>query len=158
LTPSQTWLLCNSGDIKWPEGCTLKCIETNGLEGPDAIDLPCARVNANVDVTVPLTVPETDGAYQSAWRATDPDGDWFGSKVWVQVRVDTSPDVAEKLGAAGEKVGAFFGEAASKLGTAMRDATPLEDLFPALSFKRKKSQTAGTLQGPDEEEKGRESP
>ncbi|MCS6773445.1 MAG: NBR1-Ig-like domain-containing protein, partial [Thermoflexales bacterium] len=84
---TKTWRMRNASSCDWGFGYTL-------VHESDSLFSPVSRVpvsptpsNANVDISVPMVAPAQPGIYTSTWRLQDPQGQWFGNRVFVVIRV-----------------------------------------------------------------------
>ena len=81
------WLVENSGTCHWNSDYRLKHIGGAVLEAPEEIALYPARAGTQTIIKILFTAPFTDGVYESAWQAHDPDGIAFGDPIYVRVVV-----------------------------------------------------------------------
>lgn len=81
------WLVENSGTCHWNSDYRLKHIGGALLEAPEEISLYPARAGTQATIQILFTAPFTDGVYESAWQAHDPDGIAFGDPIYVRVVV-----------------------------------------------------------------------
>jgi len=84
------WLVENSGTCNWNSGYRLKHIGGAALGASEEIALYPARSGAQTAIQIIFTAPFTDGVYESAWQAYDPDGNPFGDPIYMSVVV-TAP-------------------------------------------------------------------
>lgn len=90
----KTWQLRNIGTCPWTTDYNLIFAGGDDLAGPLTVPLPSAVVpGQTIDLTVPLTAPETLGTYRSDWLMADAAGNQFGvdgfadQVIWVQIVV-----------------------------------------------------------------------
>jgi len=81
------WLIENSGTCHWNSDYRLKHIGGAILDAPEEIALYPARAGTQASLQILFTAPFTDGVYESAWQAHDPDGIPFGDPIYVRVVV-----------------------------------------------------------------------
>ena len=81
------WLVENSGTCHWNSDYRLKHIGGAALDAPEEIALYPARAGTQATIRILFTAPFTDGVYESAWQAHDPDGIAFGDPIYVRVVV-----------------------------------------------------------------------
>ena len=81
------WLVENSGTCHWNSDYRLKHIGGAILDAPKEIALYPARAGTQATIQILFTAPFTDGVYESAWQAHDPDGIAFGDPIYVRVVV-----------------------------------------------------------------------
>lgn len=85
---TKTWLLQNTGEHDWPEGCSVHFIAGDNLQpSQHIIPIPPTPVGGNVCVSVSLTAPENEGRYVGYWRLVGKDNERFGHRVWCDVVV-----------------------------------------------------------------------
>jgi hypothetical protein len=81
------WLVENSGTCHWNSDYRLKHIGGAALDAPEEIALYPARAGTQATIQILFTAPFTDGVYESAWQAHDPDGITFGDPIYVRIVV-----------------------------------------------------------------------
>jgi hypothetical protein len=81
------WLVKNSGTCHWNSDYRLKHIDGAALDAPEEIALYPARAGTQATIQILFTAPFTDGVYESAWQAHDPDGIAFGDPMYVRIVV-----------------------------------------------------------------------
>lgn len=81
------WLVENSGTCHWNSDYRLKHIGGAILDAPEEIALYPARAGTQATIQILFTAPFTDGVYESAWQAYDPEGNAFGDPIYVRVVV-----------------------------------------------------------------------
>jgi hypothetical protein len=79
------WTVENSGTCHWNSDYRLRHIGGALLEAPEEIALYPARAGTQATLQIIFTTPFTDGAYESAWQAFDPDGLPFGDPIYMRV-------------------------------------------------------------------------
>lgn len=79
------WTVENSGTCHWNSGYRLRHIGGALLEAPEEIALYPARAGTQATIQIIFTTPFTDGAYESAWQAIDPDGLPFGDPIYMRI-------------------------------------------------------------------------
>ena len=80
-----TWHLRNTGTTRWGEGYRLVFGDGWPLGSTDDMPLPAAGPGQEVTVTLPVTVPLTEGTAHSAWRLRNPQGAAFGPLLTADV-------------------------------------------------------------------------
>jgi hypothetical protein len=89
---NKTWRIRNDGEWEWPEGCKLAHSSGDLMAGAGAgLAVPALQVGQEYDVTLALVAPENKGRYIGYWRMQAPDGQPFGHRLWVDIRVVDSP-------------------------------------------------------------------
>lgn len=86
-TIDKQWLVENSGTCNWNSDYRLKHIGGAALSAPEEIALYPARAGTQATIQILFTAPFTDGAYESAWQAHNPDGTAFGDPIFLSVIV-----------------------------------------------------------------------
>lgn len=93
-TFEKTWRLRNIGSCPWTTDYSLVFAGGDDMAGPLTTPLPSPVVpGQTIDLTVPLTAPETLGTYRSDWLLADAAGNPFGvdgladQVIWVQIEV-----------------------------------------------------------------------
>lgn len=86
-TIDKQWLVQNSGTCDWDS--TYRFIHIGGADlGAQAeASLFPARAGMNATIQIVFTAPFTDGEYESAWQAFDPNGLAFGDPIYIRVNV-----------------------------------------------------------------------
>ena len=79
------WTVENNGTCHWNSDYRLRHIAGALLEAPEEIALYPARAGTQTTIQIIFTAPFTDGAYESAWQAFDPDGLPFGDPIYMRV-------------------------------------------------------------------------
>ena len=103
----KTWRLRNIGTCPWTTNYSLIFAGGDDLGGEISLPLPNAVVpGQTIDLSVPLTAPETLGTYRSDWLLADAAGNPFGvdgfadQVIWVQIEVGVPEATAEPNSAA----------------------------------------------------------
>lgn len=86
-TMDKQWLVENNGTCNWDSGYRLKRVGGASLGAPDEIALYPARSSTQAIIQILFTAPFTDGTYESAWQAFDPNGNPFGDVIYIRVVV-----------------------------------------------------------------------
>jgi hypothetical protein len=83
----KTWRMRNTSECAWDANYQLAYIEGEQMGAPGSVPVaPTARDSA-VDISVPFTAPITSGVYTSTWRLRAPNGNQFGNRVFMVIRV-----------------------------------------------------------------------
>jgi hypothetical protein len=90
----KTWRLRNEGTCPWSTDYALAFVEGDALGAPETIALT-GDVNPGdqVDLSVNMVAPATEGTYKGEWMLRNPDGDLFGggdeadNTIWVEIKV-----------------------------------------------------------------------
>lgn len=84
-TIDKQWIVENSGTCHWNSEYRLRHISGATLETPEEIALYPARAGAQATIQILFTAPFTDGEYESAWQAFDPNGAAFGDPIFIRI-------------------------------------------------------------------------
>lgn len=98
---TKTWRVRSSGCTPWPRGTQWVFVSGDRMGAPAAVDVPLVAAGATADIAVPMTAPNTPGTYKGYWQMRDPNGRFFGDRVYVMIVVaqptptpDTRPTVS----------------------------------------------------------------
>jgi len=105
LSPGQsfvkTWRLRNSGTCTWTTDYALVSAGGHSLGAPSSVPLPEAVApGGTVDLSVTLTAPTANGAYEGKWQLRNAEGSLFGTGAdadgafWVRIIVGPTPTPA----------------------------------------------------------------
>jgi hypothetical protein len=85
---TKTWKIMNSGTTTWKTTYSLVHISDNlmGAEAsvPLTVEVP---PNQNVDISVKMVAPSTNGSYRGFWRMRNAEGQLFGDAIYVDIKV-----------------------------------------------------------------------
>ena len=84
-TIDKQWVVENSGTCHWSSDYRLKHIGGAALGAPEEIALYPARAGTQATIQILFTAPFTDGDYESAWQAIDPQGIAFGDPIFIRI-------------------------------------------------------------------------
>jgi hypothetical protein len=87
LTLDKQWLVENSGTCHWNAGYRLTHVGGAALGAPAEMALYPARAGTQAAIRILFTAPFTEGVYESAWQAVDPEGAAFGDLIYMRVVV-----------------------------------------------------------------------
>lgn len=87
LTLDKQWLVENSGTCPWNADYRLINIGGAALGAPAEIALYPARAGTQATIQIILTAPFAEGFYESAWQATDAQGNAFGDPIYMRIVV-----------------------------------------------------------------------
>jgi hypothetical protein len=87
----KTWRFLNNGGTTWTRGYELVHIGDAllGASSPAVLTLDVPP-NQVVDINVNMTAPNQAGTYRGYWRMRNPQGEFFGDRVWVEIVVSTA--------------------------------------------------------------------
>jgi len=87
LALDKQWLVQNSGTCNWNSDYRLKHIGGAELGAPEEVALFPAKAGTQATIEILFTAPFTEGAYESAWQAIDPNGTVFGDPIFIRIAV-----------------------------------------------------------------------
>ena len=89
----KAWSLQNTGTCTWDEGYSFSFKSGEQMQGENKL---LTKKSSNSDFTAPghsqafivqMWAPAGAGEYKGYWQMKDDKGNWFGSLVWVDIRV-----------------------------------------------------------------------
>ena len=83
----KTWKVRNTGNTTWGAGYTLALVDGEALGAPESVSIPETEPLITARVTVRVTAPDQAGRYDANWRLRDPQGNFFGPKLPLAIRV-----------------------------------------------------------------------
>jgi hypothetical protein len=83
----KTWKVRNTGNTSWGAGYTLARVDGEALGAPDSVSIPETEPLTTARVTVRVTAPAQAGRNDANWRLRDPQGNFFGPKLPLAIRV-----------------------------------------------------------------------
>ena len=86
-TVDKQWLVENNGSCNWNSNYRLKHLGGAVLGAPEEVMLYPARAGTQATIQIIFTAPFTDGVYESAWQAYDPQGNAFGEPIYIRITV-----------------------------------------------------------------------
>lgn len=84
-TIDKQWIVENSGSCHWNSEYRLRHIGGAALGAAEEIALYPARAGTQATIQILFTAPFTDGEYESAWQAIDPQGVAFGDPIFIRI-------------------------------------------------------------------------
>jgi hypothetical protein len=84
---TKTWRVKNGGSCVWEEGFKLSFISGNKMGGSAYTLKKEIKSGAELDISIDMTAPKTEGFYTGNWRMTDDAGVIFGDNVYVLIEV-----------------------------------------------------------------------
>lgn len=87
ITLDKQWRVENSGTCHWNANYRLRNIGGAALGAPAEIALYPARAGTQATIQILFTAPFTEGVYESAWQAIDPNGAAFGDPIYIRISV-----------------------------------------------------------------------
>jgi len=92
---TKVWRVRNSGTCAWETGTQLAFVSGERMDGPAAVDVPQVAPGSRADVSVDLVTPAEPGTHRGNWQLQAPDGNRFGSVIYVQIVVAVTPTPTE---------------------------------------------------------------
>jgi hypothetical protein len=87
---TKTWRFLNNGSTTWSNGYELVHIGEAAMGAVSSIRVPYdVAPNSVVDMTVEMKAPSQTGTHRGYWRMRNPQGQFFGDRVWVEIVVST---------------------------------------------------------------------
>ena len=86
-TMDKQWLVENNGTCNWNAEYRFIHIGGGALGAPEEIALYPAKSGTHATIQIFFIAPFTDGEYESAWQAFDPNGLAFGDAIYIRVNV-----------------------------------------------------------------------
>jgi len=97
---TKTWKLQNTGSCTWT-GYTIAFFSGDKMEAPDSVSVPETEAKSNVEVSVDLVAPATDGAYTGNFELRDAQGESIPLGIeptfWVKIIVGEDSTPAEQV-------------------------------------------------------------
>jgi len=95
----KTWRIQNVGTCTWDSTYSLVFSSGNIMSGPSSVPVSgSVTANTNVDISVNLTAPASNGTHQGNWKMRAPDGTIFGfgvsggdASIYVRIIVGPTP-------------------------------------------------------------------
>lgn len=94
LAPGQnftkTWMLQNSGSCTWSTSYSMVFVSGSQMSGVSTNLTNSVAPSQQIDISVAMIAPSTEGTYTGFWRLYNTSGAGFGSTVWVKIVVSNS--------------------------------------------------------------------
>jgi len=84
----KTWRVQNTGVDAWPPDCVLRFTSGEQLGSQDKILVGALDALQSTDISVEMTSPSVPGMYESKWRMSTAQGNFFGDTIWVIISVE----------------------------------------------------------------------
>jgi hypothetical protein len=84
---TKTWRVKNSGSCVWEEGFKFSFISGSAMGGSAYILTKEIKSGSELDISIAMTAPKTEGFYTGNWRMADDSGVIFGDNVYVLIEV-----------------------------------------------------------------------
>lgn len=83
---TKTWIVQNNGGCAWAPGFTFSHVGGDPMRGKAVVLKEPIPVGAKREISVELVVPSgVNGLVQSSWRMADPNGNFFGDTLSVNI-------------------------------------------------------------------------
>ncbi len=83
----KTWRVKNTGNRIWGPEHKLVFVSGNQMGAPNAVNIPLTAPGGTVDIGIDITAPSEGGTHRGYWQLRNPQGTFFGPKLWVQLTV-----------------------------------------------------------------------
>jgi len=90
----KTWRVQNTGVEAWPPDCVLRFTSGEQLGAQDKVLVGTLDALQSTDISVEMTSPSAPGMYESKWRMSTAQGNFFGDTIWVIISVEESGTMA----------------------------------------------------------------
>ena len=95
-TFTKTWRLQNVGSCAWTSGYDIVFSGGDAMDAPASVQLTAGTVNPgqNVNISVDMTAPVSEGTYRGNWKLREPGDELFGIEnsssglFWVEIEVE----------------------------------------------------------------------
>jgi hypothetical protein len=84
---TKTWQVKISGSCPWVEGYTFRYLSRNKMDGAAYTLTKEIKSGTELDISIKMTAPKTEGFYTGNWRMTDDAGVIFEDNVYVLIEV-----------------------------------------------------------------------
>lgn len=81
------WLVQNDGTCDWDSTYQIRWVSGDPMSANTSQALYPARAGTGATISILFTAPTEAGDYESAWQAVDPDGNFFGDLIFMQIVV-----------------------------------------------------------------------
>ena len=89
---TKTWRLKNIGTCTWNTNYRLVYSSGDKMSGPVSKNLPqSVAPGEQIDISVDLTAPASEGTYKGFWKVADEKGQFFVNTIWVKIKVKPIP-------------------------------------------------------------------
>ncbi len=91
-TFTKTWRLKNIGTCTWNTNYKVVFFDGDKMNGPSQKNLTqSVAPGEQIDISVDLKAPASDGTYQGFWKVEDDNDDPFVNNIWVKIKVNAAP-------------------------------------------------------------------
>ena len=84
---TKTWRVMNNGTCAWSTDYKLAFTDGEAMGGTSVPVPSSVPVGQQVEISVKLTAPANDGDYTGGWRLQNPQGQFFGNRITVVIKV-----------------------------------------------------------------------
>jgi len=85
---TKTWRLKNDGTCTWNTNYKLVFVDGDQMSGPANKNLTqSVAPGEQVDISVDLKAPGSEGNYEGYWKIADDEGEYFVHNIWVEIEV-----------------------------------------------------------------------
>ena len=85
---TKTWRLKNDGTCTWNTNYKLVFVDGDQMSGPSNKNLTqSVAPGEQVDISVDLKAPGSEGTYKGFWKVADDEGQYFVHNIWVEIEV-----------------------------------------------------------------------
>ena len=94
---TKTWRLKNDGTCTWNTNYKLVFVDGDQMSGSSSKNLTQpVEPGEQVDLSVNLKAPGSEGTYKGYWKVADDEGEYFVHNIWVEIEVvDATPPPPE---------------------------------------------------------------
>lgn len=136
----KTWLLQNTGSCTWSTAYHLVFVNGSQMSGTATNISEAVASGKQIQASVSLTVPTTEGSYTGYWRMADANGSVFGASFYVKLTASTTAETltpsATATGATSTPTSTYTATAtavAVNTATATPTVTPMPSSTPVPS-------------------------
>lgn len=87
---AKTWRVRNTGQTTWGAGYQLVFLSGEQMNAASPLSIPSATPNATADLSINLTAPSASGEHVGYWQLRNPQGTYFGPRLFVKIYVQSS--------------------------------------------------------------------
>lgn len=83
----KTWTLNNNGTCTWDTTYQLAFVDGDKMNGSNVHVTVSVPPGQQINITLDLQAPGSYGDYKGTWQMQNPQGQFFGSQIWVSIKV-----------------------------------------------------------------------
>jgi uncharacterized repeat protein (TIGR01451 family) len=87
----KTWRMRDTGTTTWGSGYQLAFVGGEQMGAPSAVNVSPTAAGNTVDISVNIVAPSSFGTHRGYWQLRNPQGTYFGDRIWVQVTIPNGP-------------------------------------------------------------------